>query len=165
MGPDLNRTGLVVGLGLAAGLALLALGFAARQLRDRSRRRHGADLDVHDRAYYHAQDRRRLIGSALMILMAAAMVGGLLINPRLDRIAAQWFVALWSGVLAGVLILLALAMADWWALRAFARRHREALVEEARQLARDRREAERQAAAPAPRPPGASGNGHPSTPS
>jgi hypothetical protein len=158
MGFDLDRAGLVPGLVLALGVALLALLFAARQLRDRARRDDGPALDPFDRAYFRAQDRRRLSSSGLMLLMAAAMVAGLAINPRADRVAAQRFVALWAGVLGGVLVLLVLAMIDWWALRVFAHRHREALVEEARQLAEARREAERQTG---PHSPG-SGNGRPS---
>lgn len=67
-----------------------------------------------------------------MALISASMLATLTLNPRASRSAARLVLGLWIGVLALLLVLLGLALWDWCANRAYARRHRAALRAEER---------------------------------
>ena len=112
---------------LAAAVAVIAAGFAFWQWRERRNR--ASDLSAADLVHYARQDARRFLGSTVMLLIAAGMVFGLRINPR-NRLEGRLFGVVWIGVLALVCVLFALALLDWIAIRAYAGRHRRALIDE-----------------------------------
>jgi hypothetical protein len=145
----------------AAALVLILLGLAAyfiwRQRQILEHLRLQTDLPEADRRYLRNQARRRLVGSALMILVALLMAGSFLsgledrakeladqadaqrareqvvhLNPDQKRLAQLWGYY-WIGILLLVLGILILAAWDVWAIRRYALRHR-------RQIQADRRE-------------------------
>jgi hypothetical protein len=123
------------GLVLASAILVLAGAFAWRQWVERSRR---ADiLSGADRDYYRHRDRRRVLGTTCLVLIASAMIAGSLIDYRASRTSARIFLAIWLGVAVLIGVSLILAMADWMANRAFALRHRRALLAERRALLDD----------------------------
>lgn len=128
-----GKSGVVVGTVLIVVLLTLALAFGVRQWLDRRRR--SDKLTAEDARYFRAQDARRGLGSFVMLLIALAMGWGLMIDPRGDARRGQRFVAVWVLVFALVLLLVALAWLDLWAIRRFARRQRLAILEEGRALA------------------------------
>jgi hypothetical protein len=140
------------GLALAVGLGLLAAVSALRQWR--GRRDRAEDLHPADAAFFHRQDRRRLLAAFVMAAVVAGMVYGLSLNPKANRLQAELFVAVWCGVLVLLLWLVILAVLDWLATRGYARRHRQALIEEARALAEAERRLREQRARSRPSAPG-----------
>jgi hypothetical protein len=125
----------IPGIILALAVAGLALWFAGHQWAERRRR--PLDLSAEDTAYFRGKDHRRLAGSVLMGTIAVAMAVGLWIDPRSGAEAARTWVASWSTVLSLLLVLLVLALWDWLALHAYARRHRSALLREREVLMND----------------------------
>jgi uncharacterized membrane protein len=113
---------------LSAALLVLAAYFAVRQWRDRRDR--DPDLSDADADYFARQDARRWLGSVVMVLLAAGIAFGTRINPRANREAGRLFGWVWIGVIVLLFIWLTLALLDWRAIAAYARRHREALANE-----------------------------------
>lgn len=118
----------------AAGSALgvLVLGAAGLlawlQFRDRGRRDR---LDQADESlYFHKQDARRYMGAVLMAFAAIAICLGSMIDPRIGESARRWFVSIWFVVCMLILALVAVAFRDWFAIVAYARRRRAAIVRE-----------------------------------
>jgi hypothetical protein len=118
----------LIGSAIALMLMLLAALFGARQLTDRERR--AKDLPRADAEYFEGQDVRRLIGSVVMFLIAAGMLYGLWMNPRAGRAEFRTWGLIWLGVSVLVCFLIVLAMFDWLAIRVYARRHRQILLDE-----------------------------------
>lgn len=121
-------------LTLAAGVLLVAFFFAARQWAERRSREE--ELSPEDELHFARKDARRLLGTAIMTVVAVAIFAGSLINPRANRAWGRTFGWIWVGILASVCFLLILAFRDWQANLAYARRHRQALNEERRQFLR-----------------------------
>ncbi|WZO99783.1 hypothetical protein EP7_001396 [Isosphaeraceae bacterium EP7] len=114
----------VVSLIVGALVALAAGALMAWQIRDRERRQFD-DLSDEDDGYFRRQDRRRLIGGLVMLLLAVGVVVGTRIHPGEPRRPNFDFVRIWIGVGALLLFLLGLAMRDWIETRFYALRHRE----------------------------------------
>jgi hypothetical protein len=123
------------GLALVGALIVLAVGFAALQWRERRHR--PADQSPADTAYFARKDAGRLGGSLLMLLVAVAMAVGLRVDPRAGVTQRRVWAVSWLVVMALVLVLLAIALWDWVALRHYARRVRRSLDLERRQAAAD----------------------------
>ena len=123
-GMSANEAGIL----LVAALVLLAITFAWRQSRDRSLR--PFPLAEFDAAYLRGQDRRRFLGSVVMIVIAGAMAYGMTIDFRGNRLQAKLFIGIWLAIILLVFLLLALAFADWRATRDYARHHLRRLREE-----------------------------------
>jgi len=113
---------------LTAVLLVLAAYFALRQWRDHRHR--DPDLSEADADYFARQDVRRWLGSVVMVLLAAGIGFGTRINPRANPAARRLFGWVWMGVIVLLLIWLILALLDWRAITAYARRHRQALAHE-----------------------------------
>ena len=118
----------------AAGSALgiLVLGAAGLlawlQFRDRGRRDRLDQVD--ESLYFHRQDVRRYAGAVLMAAAAIAIGLGSMIDPRSGESARRWFVSIWFGVCMLILVLVAVAFRDLFAIVAYARRRRAAIVRE-----------------------------------
>ncbi len=127
-----SRTGLTEGRVIASAVLLIAATFAYRQWAERARR--SVELSEADRAHFARKDRRRLLGSFLMGLVSLGMFVGLSLMPTkpVDRASGKLFAWVWIGVIGLVFVLLTLALIDWLANRAYALRHRRALIEERR---------------------------------
>ncbi len=132
--PD-PRSGVKEGLVLAFVVMTLAAVFAWRQWVERSRR--DENLSDEDRDYCLRRDRRRVLGTSCLLLLSAAMIAGCLIDHRASKATARVFLALWLAVALLIGVSLVLAMIDWSANRAFALRHRRALLAERRALLDD----------------------------
>lgn len=113
------------GLMIVAVLVVLSVGFGVRQWLDRRRRE--MELNEADARYFARQDARRLGGSTLMLLIAAGMVAGLTVDPRVDPQSGRLWGFLWLAVTLLVIGLLVLGMADWLDLRTYAARQRRTL--------------------------------------
>jgi hypothetical protein len=130
---------------LTALLLGLAGYFGWRQVQTlRSLRSQPAD----DRPFLRRQAIRRLVCSALMLVLAGLLVGSLLIEPSYQEMAAKhkrqppqgpeavaqedwdfarFFAAYWMAALLVLFVLLLLAGADFWAIARFGARHRRQL--------------------------------------
>jgi hypothetical protein len=128
---------------LAAGLCMIALFLGLRQWYEWKARE--PDLSKADQVYYSRQDIRRGLGVAVMVIIAALVLLGSRLEPKVQGKFNLLFLQLWVGVLALIIVLLSLALADWTATHSFARRHRreilresiEAIRREAREVADD----------------------------
>ncbi|MEO6810522.1 MAG: hypothetical protein ABI353_15510 [Isosphaeraceae bacterium] len=145
-----NASGASESLVLAAALTAIAIYFSIRQWRDRLGR--GGSLSEADALHFARQDARRWFGSAVMALLAAGIVIGTRIVVRGDRTRGRLFLAVWIVVAVLVGVLLVLALVDWLATIAYARRQRAELARERRAAIDDQR-----------RGFAASGNGRPGT--
>ena len=83
-----------------------------------------------DDQHFRRQDQRRAFGSAVMFVLAVALVAG----SRLPHLVAGRsnppFLFVWLGVFLLVFVLLMLALIDLLATRRYARRHRHAMLRE-----------------------------------
>ena len=107
------------------------------------------NLPAADRKHFNIQDLRRAIGISLMAFVAFGVYAGSRLPTRVVSPAPaqgetameshpnRHFLALWLGVLAAVVMLLALAMIDWISTRQYARRHRRELDRERFEILRD----------------------------
>ena len=125
-------TGLMQGFILASLVAVLAGVFAYRQWVERSNRE--TDLSEADLDHFTRKDRRRLLGSAVLALIAVGMFVGLMLlsQARGNRLMARMSGYVWIGVCVLLCVSLILAMLDWVANRVYAVRHGRALAEERR---------------------------------
>lgn len=132
-----NVSGASESLVLAAAMTAIAVYFSIRQWRDRQRR--GDSLSAADVLHFARQDARRWFGSAVMAMLAAGIVIGTRIVVNGDRTRGRLFLAVWVVVAALVGLLLVLALLDWLATIAFARRQRVELARERRAALDDQR--------------------------
>jgi hypothetical protein len=116
------------------------------------RRGRNPDPSPEDARHFGHQDSRRLLGIAVMVLLAVGLVVGSRISPKIENRANPQFLTIWLGVFLLILFLLSLAMIDWLALRLFARRHRNEMLRERIEILRE--EASRKKAT------SGDGNGH-----
>jgi UDP-N-acetylmuramyl pentapeptide phosphotransferase/UDP-N-acetylglucosamine-1-phosphate transferase len=115
-------------LGLAAGIALIAVFLALRQWYEKRAR--GSDLSGADHTHFARQDVRRILGVAILLVIAAMFVVSSRLQPRVNGRPSLVFAELWVLVLALIVALLVLAMIDWAATRTYAKRHRRQLIRE-----------------------------------
>jgi predicted Holliday junction resolvase-like endonuclease len=147
---------LLVGLTLVAGLLVLSIYYAWRQVRTL---RQPVEAGSVEASYRRAQVRRRLISSGLLLILAVQLAGALaFLEDRAQRQAeradvradfrerggeaqptseertfARFYSAYWLSILVVLLAVVVLAFADLWATRRFA-------VQAHRQLRAERRE-------------------------
>ncbi len=114
--------------GLAAGLCLIALFLGLRQWYERRARE--SNLSPADEIHFWHQDTRRRLGVGVLLAISLLALTGSRIEPKAQGQANLLFVGLWFVVLALILVLLGLALADLLATRAYARRHRKQLIRE-----------------------------------
>jgi hypothetical protein len=110
-------------------LILSAAVFLEIRLRIDRRRREAAPSRA-DTEYYARQDVRRRRGILLMALIGLACSVGFWINPRAGRDEARLVFATWVVIGALLVIMLGLALLDWAATFAYARRQRRQLAQE-----------------------------------
>jgi hypothetical protein len=121
---------------LMAGLVVAAAAFLGwRQWRDvRSR---PPALSPRDEGHFARQDLRRLLGTIILLLIAAAMALGAWIPDRVGGRVNQTFINLWAGVALMMVVLLVLALLDWISTRVYARRQRRRLTDEGLSIVED----------------------------
>ena len=109
---------------LLAALTVAAAGWLAyRQWADRGRRPPEPSAD--DARHYARQDLRRWAGVALMAALGLGLAILVGLGPARDKHEARVLVRGWLGISGILLGLLILALFDWAATNAFARRHRK----------------------------------------
>jgi hypothetical protein len=130
-------------------LVLLAVYFGWQQVRALRGLAGQPDLDLEDRLYIRRQAARRLVCSALMVILAGLLIGSFFLEAPLQQVeqerAAQnlqgenvpiepghWaflqnFTAYWSIILLVLMIMLFLVAVDLWAIARFGERHRRQL--------------------------------------
>ena len=118
--------GAILGLVLAAATLVAAAFLAFRQWAERRRR--GGAMPVAEARYFARQDLRRWIGTVLMAALALGMIIASRLGPPRDRPAARLLVRTWIGICGLVVAVLTLALLDWVATTAYARRHRQELT-------------------------------------
>lgn len=121
----------------AAVVLTLAVLFGARQWLDRRRRDHQTDLTEDDARHLASRDWRRWGVAAILGLIGLLMIASTRIDVRRGPDAARLWGWTWLGVLALTVVLLVLALIDWRATAADARRQVRALAEEHRALLTD----------------------------
>lgn len=132
----MNDNGPMIGHLLSVAVLTVAFLLGYRQWRERRAR--GSDLSEADARYFARQDVRRLVGAVLMALVAVGIsVGSRMVVLKGDREAGRWFIRTWLAVGITLLGLLGLALIDWVATRAYARRHHRALLQDRRQVLRE----------------------------
>ena len=117
--------GATLGPLIAAVILAAATILAYRQWADRRRR--GVGLSTADARHFAWQDLRRWIGTGFMAALAVGMAIATRLGPPRDRPAARLLARTWAGISALVVVMLILALIDWAATTAYARRHRNAL--------------------------------------
>jgi UDP-N-acetylmuramyl pentapeptide phosphotransferase/UDP-N-acetylglucosamine-1-phosphate transferase len=115
-------------LGLALGIVLIALFLGLRQWYERRAR--DRDLSGADRSHFARQDVRRNLGVAVLLAIAAVVVATTRLAPEVEGKSNPAFAELWLIVLALIVVILWLALLDWLATRAYARRHRLEMIHE-----------------------------------
>jgi protein-S-isoprenylcysteine O-methyltransferase Ste14 len=120
---------------ISLGVTLVAFFLGLRQWYERQSRE--TDLSEFDRGYFARQDLRRAIGVVVMVLLAVGMWVGARLEPTTDRRANLGFVGVWLAVIGLIIVLLALALTDWWATRRYARRMRRSIARERVELLRE----------------------------
>lgn len=125
------------GMLLASTVTAIAITFAWRQWVERSSR--SDDLPAEDADYFVRKDRRRVVGTGVLVVIAAGIFVGSWINPKASVQHGQTFVWIWMGVGLLVIVELVLAAIDWHANLGYAGRHRRALIEHRRRLAEEQR--------------------------
>jgi cytochrome bd-type quinol oxidase subunit 2 len=116
-----------------AGLVLvIASLLMLKQWHDRRGR--GAGLSAADARHFARQDLRRVLGAVIMVVLAAGIAVGSQLPHRVAGRPNRWFIAIWTVLPVLILVLVGLALFDLIATRAYARRHRRALIEAHRAL-------------------------------
>lgn len=115
-------------LSLAAGLCLIALFLGLRQWYERNARE--PELSDADQIHYFRQDLRRGVGVAVILAIAVLVLIGSRVEVQFQGKFNLLFLQIWVAVLALIIFLLTLALADWSATRSYARRHRRKLLRE-----------------------------------
>ena len=115
-------------LALAAGLSLISLFLGLRQWYEWKARE--SELSVADQRHFSRQDLRRGTGVAVLLAIALLVLAGSRVEPQLQGRSNLLFLQIWVAILALILVLLILALADWAATRTYARRHRRELLRE-----------------------------------
>lgn len=146
------------GLVVSAFVGLSAALLAYRQHGERRMREE--DLSVADAEHFRSQDRRRAVGSVLMLILAIGLAVGSSLPHMAGGRSNPEFLIVWLAVFVLIVVLLGLAFVDLLATRVYARRQRKALIQERLDVAR---EAARQRASGGGHRNGASpsGNGFP----
>ena len=112
-----------------AALVLVAAAFLGwHQWRDYHAR--PTDLSPRDESHFARQDLRRLLGTIILTLIAAALAVGAWIPDRVNGQANKKFIYLWSGIALMMVVLLVLATLDWLSTRLYGIRQRRRLTDE-----------------------------------
>src|SRR5262249_32824535 len=113
-----------------------------------------ADLPDDDVRHFRQQDSRRLTVAVVMFFLAAGVYVGARLPPRVAGRPNLRYVETWVSVLGLVVVLLTMAMVDWWATRRYGARHRQAIALEGLEILRDelRRRAALGSTSPRPGP-------------
>jgi hypothetical protein len=137
MPPAIAPTTATVSLALAIGVTVVAGLLALRQRHERRQRE--PLLSDDDARHFARQDIRRAVVGVVMVLLALGVAVGARVEPKLAGRTNAWFLAVWLAVFTLLLVLLWLALLDWVATWAYARRHRRALARERREFFREER--------------------------
>jgi hypothetical protein len=121
-------TGANEALVVASGVIIVAVVLGARQWRSRQGRTN--DLSAVDARHFRRQDVRRLMNSAIMVVIAIGLVAGTRLNPLHGQLERRAFLLVWLAVTILLCVLLILALVDWVATRSYATRQRRALLGE-----------------------------------
>jgi hypothetical protein len=143
---------LTFGIGLTVLLIAVAVYFGCRQWQTLQQLRHDTDMSLDDRRYLHRQVVRRLFSSALMLVLAAFLVGWYFLEPDLQALrpvdpaagltedaeqTLRFLTFYWIATLLVFLILVVLAVYDMLATARFGARHRRQLVDDRRATLKD----------------------------
>lgn len=120
---------------MSLGITLVAVFLGLRQWYERRAR--NAELSDADRHYLHTQDLRRSVGVGVMLILAAGILIGARIEPRVNGRANLAYVAVWLSVVGLLLALVLLAGIDWLATSRYARQQRRFIAEERLRLLHD----------------------------
>jgi hypothetical protein len=120
---------------LSLGVTVVAALLFVLVWNDRGRR--DSDLSPEDTEHFARQDVRRVVGTLVMLMLAAAIYFGSRIPPRQAQGANPLFVQIWLGAFLLIFFLLILSFMDWQATRLYARRHRQAIVRERIELLKE----------------------------
>lgn len=135
--------GIAIGLLIAATLLAVAIYYARRQQTTLQQLRFNTALAKDQRSYLLKQCWRRLFGSLLLVVVAGMLVGSLFLNydltpPDIDREAfnegARFLFAYVMAMLLVVMMILIIAVFDFWATARFGVEQRKQLVQEHQEL-------------------------------
>jgi uncharacterized membrane protein len=121
---------------LAIGLIAVVALLLAWQWAER-RQRGAIDLPDDDRIHFRRQDVRRWVVAGALTLLAVGIHFGSRLPYKRGGRPNPAFIEVWLAVFVLILVLLGLALADWLSTRAYARRHRTAIVREGMEILRE----------------------------
>jgi hypothetical protein len=129
--------GLTHAVSLVLSLVVAAVATALMWRQAGERRSRGDDLSPADERHFQRQDGRRALGAAVMLLLAVGLSVGSRIPHKAAGHSNPLFLVAWLNVFLLIFVLLGLTLADLLATRAYARRHRRALLHERLKMMRD----------------------------
>ena len=115
-------------LGLALVVFLISALLGYREWLDRQGR--PTELGSIDRAHFARRDRRRSLGLSILCLLALGIVVGSRTPLRVGFAPNPFFLGIWLAIFGLILALLALALVDWFDLRRYALRKKQAIGRE-----------------------------------
>lgn len=137
--------GTTLGILIATLLIVIAAHFTWRQLRTFAAVRSDSQLPDDQKRFLYRQGQRRLFGSALLFILAGLMAGLLFLDfdpwqrspdniPQVDRETAKQSVRFLGvyvmSMLLLLMVILVLAILDFWATARFSVRQQKRLIEE-----------------------------------
>src|SRR5215208_4093625 len=125
---ELAQQSAAAGLALSVGLIVVGIALAAWLHYERSHREIGLPRD--DAVHFARQDVRRAAVALILAFLSVGILVGSRISPGAAGRMNPLFLQIWIGVSVLVVVLLVLAMIDWLATRAYARRHFRELAKE-----------------------------------
>ncbi len=122
------------GLLLSLGVSVVALAMLIWQWVEHRRRGPGQPEDAE---YFARQHVRRGAVAVVLLLLAAGVFFGSRMESHREGKPNLRYIETWLGVFALILLLLLLALRDWFATRSYAFRKRSVIVREGLEILRD----------------------------
>ena len=125
-------------LALGSVILLVAALLGYREWLDRIGR--PSNLTPEDSDHFRRRDQRRSSGLSILCVLALGVVVGSRTPIRIGLRANPWFLGIWLSVFCLILVLLALALVDWFDLRRFGQRKKSAIGREHLSIIQDQLE-------------------------
>jgi hypothetical protein len=144
----LDPIALVASIALAALMLAIAIYITMRQRQTLAHLRRDSGLSLEDRRYLHRRAVMRLVSAAFLCILAFLVVGGVVLEgnltdlhpeepvvppPESAKDSLRLLAAYWMGTVLVLMVVMVLAVFDWFATARYGARQRRQLLEESRE--------------------------------